>query len=365
MSKLTSGLRLLFRNPKRFWLRLRNEMLAPTTGLASAARGVYTIFALNKLTSLDRNKGRYLFVYDTLLNPITFDFLHYLYYVNWMRQRLGLEYIDILIIKRSEIIASRESSYISAIGSDNLEWRLVNLVIPLARLFVAVGRVSIVDPVEAFNAVKNYTQIYPEGYSYASPKPAVCRLDQPGLTFKPELTISATAREIVDSYFSRSDCRQIVTITLRSYDYISCRNSDIASWVEFAKKLDPAVFRVIFVPDASVNGVAALPQLTSCEVFDSACWNLELRAALYERAWMNMGVACGPLAISGLLDSVWTVMIDRSLDYPEEYYRNVYSTGVVPGQPPNFYSRSCHMFLAKDDAQTISNIFSKYVGRTP
>lgn len=70
-----------------------------------------------------------------------------------------------------------------------------------------------------------------------------------------------------------------------------------------------------------------------------------------------MGVACGPLVLSGLMSKVWTVMIDRSLDYLFDYYNSICSTGVVAGKAPNFYNKSCHMHLGKDDKQTIFNIF--------
>lgn len=248
-----------------------------------------------------------------------------------------------------------------AVSNDNINWRLTNMIVPLSRLFSSVGRIYIVDAEEAFEIVKGYHSVHPEGYGYASPKTAVVRLDASGLNYLPALTISDTAQEIIEAYFPLTDSRRIVTITLRSYDYIPARNSDIASWVAFAGELDPLKYRVVFVPDASMHGVATFGQIDTFEVFDSACWNIELRAALYQRAWMNMGVACGPLGISGLMEKVHTVMIDRSLDYPAHYLAGICShTGVIPGEKPNFYSNSCHFYLGKDDKETILKIFNEY-----
>ena len=78
-----------------------------------------------------------------------------------------------------------------------------------------------------------------------------------------------------------------------------------------------------------------------------------------------MGVACGPLALSGLMSNVWAVLIDPSLDCPVDYYKSVHSTGIAAGNTSNFYSKFCHMHLGKDDKQTISNIFSEYIDKTP
>jgi hypothetical protein len=119
-------------------------------------------------------------------------------------------------------------------------------------------------------------------------------------------------------------------------------------WLAFARALDPQAYQVVFVPDASMHGVATMPEIQGFDIFDPACWNIELRAALYGRAWMHIGVACGPLAISALMAHVVTVMIDRSQDYPADYLNGIRSvTGVLPGERPAFYSRSSFFTSAK------------------
>jgi hypothetical protein len=359
MKKLWTALNLLFSNPRRFVYRLQYEFLAPSNWRVRALRRVYCIFVPNRSVISNGNEDRLLFVYDTLLNPVTFDFLHYMYYADWLRRRAGKTHVDILLVSRSNLANSHEESYVAAVGSDNIDWRLTNLIIPLSRLFPSVGGVYILDEKEGFEVVKGYHCVHPEGYGYASPKTAIVRLDVPGLNYFSVLTVCDTAQKIVEAYFPASDDRRIVTITLRTYDYISCRNSDIASWVDFASELDPLIYRVVFVPDASKDGVATLREINKFEIFDSACWNIELRAALYQRAWMNMGVVSGPLAISGLMDQVRTIMIDRTLDYPADYLAGI-PVGIVPGKAPNFYSSSCHFYLGKDNKETILKLFNEF-----
>ena len=109
-----------------------------------------------------------------------------------------------------------------------------------------------------------------------------------------------------------------------------------------------------------MQGVETIEQLNGLEVFDQACWNIQLRAALYQRAWMNMGVICGPLTISALMENVLTIMIDRTLDYPRDYAENTLSHGSIPGKVPTLYSKDCHFHLGKDDKQTIMNCFNKH-----
>ncbi len=315
----------------------------------------------NKVASLKGNPDRFLFVYDTLSSPVTFDFLHYLYVADWRRRQAGKRYLDVLIVSRSNLSDTIEGSWSAALGRDGFNWRITNLLVPLCRLFSSVSRIFIVGQDEAFEIVKGYGSVHPEGYSYASPKSAIARLDAPGLSHSSAITIPATAREIVEAYLPVADSRRIVTITLRTYDYISVRNSDIAAWVEFAGQLDPALYRIVFIPDASMQGVSTFRSLGTFEIFDAACWNVALRAALYARAWMNMGVACGPLVLSGLMENVLTIMIDRSLDYPADYLESIRSnTGVIAGERPNFYSNSCHFHLGKDNKETIWKLFREY-----
>jgi hypothetical protein len=347
-------------NPRRFARRLQNEVLAPSGPLAGAARAAYCKVVPNRTPWSHGNQERLLFVYDSLPNPVTYDFIHYMYYADWLRGELGKEYVDVLLVTRKNVAASREERYIAAIGDDNMEWRVANVIIPLCRLFASLGRLYVVDQEEAFELVKGYRHVHPRGYAYGSPHSAACRLDEPGFAFRPTLTVSGTAKAVVEAYF-QTDARRLVTITLRNYGYLAKRNSNIAAWVQFAKALDPARYRPVFIPDASMHGVATLGDLSDCEVFDPACWNVELRAAVYQRAWMNMGVVCGPLSISCLMDGVTTVMLYNSSSFPADYLKAYHDeTGLVPGERPQFYSPTCRFFHGSDDRVTIQRAFDEY-----
>jgi hypothetical protein len=77
------------------------------------------------------------------------------------------------------------------------------------------------------------------------------------------------------------------------------RNSQIAEWVSFAETVDPSRFFVVFVPDT--NQTLNLPtEIDGHTVFGEAAWNLSLRMALYERAFINLGVNNGPMGLCWL-----------------------------------------------------------------
>ncbi len=78
-----------------------------------------------------------------------------------------------------------------------------------------------------------------------------------------------------------------VTITLRECSYWPQRNSDIAEWIKFAKKLDR---KVIFVRDTA----NAYEPIDGFDISPSASKDVDYRLALYRRAEMNFGVNNGP-----------------------------------------------------------------------
>ena len=352
---------LLLSDPKEFSLKIITKWITPTNWITKTLRRIYCLLVPNRFSLSEVNVDRLLFVYDTVSSPVTFDFLHYLYYAEWLRRCTGNKNIDLLLVSRPNLNASRGKEYISAIGDDNINWRIFNMLISLARLFPSVNRVYVVDATDAYEIVTKYKNIHPAGYGYASPKSAAVKLNESGFSNFPVLKIANTAKRVVEATFPQTDGRKIVTITLRSCDYIAVRNSNVASWVQFAKTIDSSKYRVIFIPDASVDGIDSFEHLDIFDRFDLASWNIEFRAALYQYAWINMGVVCGPLAISGLMDNVWTVMIDRSLEYPADYHDSCYKySGVEPGKTPQFYSKSCHFYLGVDDLESLLRIFNKY-----
>src|SRR5262249_9099837 len=117
--------------------------------------------------------------------------------------------------------------------------------------------------------------------------------------------LRATAADLrtVDDWLA-AHCRgsEVVTITLRGYSYVPARNSNIASWVGFARGLDPSRFPVGFVPDTA-QCCAALPaELQDFPVFVEGALVLGLRMALYQRASINLGVNNGPMGLCWLND---------------------------------------------------------------
>ena len=91
----------------------------------------------------------------------------------------------------------------------------------------------------------------------------------------------------------------MVVITLRQYGYDVTRNSNIEEWVKFAHWVKEIGFTPVFVPDTDS---CYLPNnlLEGFIVFNEACWNLGLRMALNELAFVNLFYYNGTAAICKL-----------------------------------------------------------------
>lgn len=354
VKKYSGAAWLIFKDPKEFSLRLRRELNRPSILPLRLFRRLYFLFT-PRFTG--NNDNRILLVYDLKVNPVTFDFLHILYYAERLRITSAKTHLDVLFVNSGKLNEYLGKDYIKSIGKDNISWRINNVLFPITRLIKSVDRVFVVDEILAFEIVDSYKSVHPKGYSSSQPKSAIVHLQDTGFKYVEPLHISPTALDLISKYFPHTDDRIIVTITIRKYEYLTVRNSNIQAWIQFAKELDPTKYMVVIIPDASRTGIDDMDEFNGFEVFDQACWNIELRAALYSRASINMGVDGGPLAISCMLDNVVTVMIDPILETPPDYLASIIESGRVLGQEPSHYNNLTTTVLGKDNKNTILQSF--------
>lgn len=101
------------------------------------------------------------------------------------------------------------------------------------------------------------------------------------------ITVPKWARDYVSSKYPLNN---LVTITLREAKHHSFRNSDLSVWKDVARRLTSQGYNVIFLRDT--NATDAIYEWTFDEVHSMA-----LRAALYEKAELNLMRANGPCGL--------------------------------------------------------------------
>jgi hypothetical protein len=163
---------------------------------------------------------------------------------------------------------------------------------------------------------------------------------------------------------SHSSGRRIVTITLRDYAYMPARNSNMQAWTAFARALDPARYMPVFIPDLEQTLNGQTQELQGHVVLGEAAWNLGLRMALYERAYISMGVNTGPMGLCWLnARTHYATLKMAPADVPQTspaFYREL---GFEPGHSLPLASPTQELVWEDDTIEAIQRAFTRIAER--
>jgi hypothetical protein len=301
----TQGLKYLYRAPF-------NEFQYPRLSATRALRRVL-VSARDKLSPQAAAFSRWsddalLFIYDLAVGPVTFDFISYLAAAELTRRRKRLAHIDVVFVTRQDGSLRKEMpDYDAEVDSTSRMWRLRNILLPSLALLPSVRSFAMCASREQAKklAAGAESQIYPPDYRVELPcQPVKSRLHdmvRERNEVWPMLRASGAASRYVKSYLDKvAGHRLPLVISLRNYGFARQRNSRTADWIAFADRCEKSRFAPIFVPDTEASIAMEPADLGGHPVCLAACWNLDIRMALYEAAWLNMGVMHGPLELCWL-----------------------------------------------------------------
>lgn len=356
------------------WLYHRSvlEFRIPETTLGKQLKPInifiYQLFALlvTPLRCLFNRKclradTLYVF-YDLEVCPITFNLCEALGMANVERIRLGLNYLHVVFVPGpNEGLRHEMEDYESFVDKDARHWRKHNLLFPLTHLVSScIGFSNCSSRQEAALLQRTARYIFPNRYSTQFPIP-IPFFEGARNPSSDVMSLKATPKAL--SYIRqwlafRSNNRKIIVITLRQYTYMPKRNSNITAWSRFAKQLDPQEYFVVIVPDTEVAVQKPLPEFAEFEHCFEACWNIELRAALYETAFLNLGINNGPFSLCWLNPNcryiMFKIITEEVAQTTEEAQRK---HGLIPGVPPAFALPYQKWVWEPDTEETIQREF--------
>lgn len=296
------GPRYLLRAP---WNELRNPRLNVTRRLRYGLITVGEFFRPPRAASASWPDDCLLFVFDLASAPVTFDFATFLAGAEIERRRRGLEGIFVLFVPgRHRELREELPDYESAIGPTLRQWRIRHVLIPLLALLPSVRGHVMCPTRDKADAIMpmDPSRIFPDDFRVWLPRQPDKRVihdhASAGVPVWPMLRATERGRQLVAEFVS-TVCRgrRPVVITLRDSIVAVGRNSRIDEWAEFARGLDRGRFAPIFVHDSESTIDARPPALANETFCDAARWNLEIRMALYEVAWLNLAVMHGPMEL--------------------------------------------------------------------
>jgi len=310
--------------------------------------------------------------YDLAVAPITFDFLWFLAGADLCRRRLRLERVHIVVVPGRQGGVRREhDDYEAVISAEARRGRVHNIVIPSCSLLPTCKGVTYAASREQAGFVRAVMSdhIYPSGYEPALPiypGPAAC-LEAARQGDRAIACLRAPPERLrdIDRWIAtHAKGRHIIAITMRSYGYMRARNSNVDAWVAFARLLDTARFVPVFVPDLdqTLDGLPAA--LADFLVHPEAAWNIGLRMALYERAFLNISANTGPIGLCWLNARTHYATLKMAVaGVPQttaDYYRVL---GFEPGESFPFATHFQELVWEDDNLEAIKRAFARAVSR--
>lgn len=250
--------------------------------------------------------------YDLEVAPISYDAAWFAVDADLARRRRGLAHVHFVIVPgRKNGLREERAAYEATVDAGSRMWRLHNVVIPVLSLVPATKGYTVLPSRTAAKWLRAALgdRVYPDYYEPSLPvahHPAdVLAAARSGAGTIGILRGSPQATKYVERWAQpRVRGRRLITITLREYPFMPARNSNLSAWAGFARSLDPARFFPVFVFDTEHTLDLLPPVIQDFETFREASWNVWLRMALYESAYLNLGVNNGPLFMATLNESV-------------------------------------------------------------
>jgi hypothetical protein len=313
-----------------------------------------------------RTKTLYYF-YDLDVSPITYDMADYLVLAELERRRRGLKSLYIYIVPgRNQGVRDEDVDYEKIVDRSTRIWRLNNLVIPLfALLPTCVG----------YSMCKNRMQVtllrllagrhaYPPTYWPALPiglfRRPILQAARDGVEIFPLLKAPEQSVKYVQRWLGgRVNSRKVITITLRDYAADPQRNSNVRAWVEFAHCLNSKEFVPVFVLDIETALDPVPDSIKEFLVFHEAPWNLALRSALYEEAYVNLALVHGPTELMWYNHRCRYILFFPRDDSSQTGIEYIKANGFIHGESLPFAAAFQKWVWEPDEADIITREFDR------
>jgi tetratricopeptide (TPR) repeat protein len=280
--------------------------------------------------------------YDLAVSPTGYDFATFLALAALAMRRGGYRGFHAVIVPPTG--TAEPSSASEPITEAQRRSRVGRLLVPLTELMADCIGVSVCATRQEADELWrcHNTNQFPDRYAPSRPvadafqwayivAALACGEALPGWR-----ATDRARREVDDWLEARAGDRDIVTITLREASYFSDQNSDVDAWADLIRGLDPALYFPVILRDTEKASDPLPPPLASFASFADAALDVRLRAALYERAALNMMSANGPMQLLWLNPALASlVFIPIAFDNPRGCPVPLRSMGFELGPQPS------------------------------
>ena len=192
--------------------------------------------------------------------------------------------------------------YDSVIDNNSKLWRFQNIVLPLTFLSPYCRGVYVLPRRSDAIAFAKTHDVYPDLYDGINLRKGDIndliyrKLDRPGLFEGLKANIQGL-KYVKDWLHAKGVQPLVVTITMRDSPFETGRNSDTKAWSSFTRYLLAAGYSPVVIPDTD-NAFCEKLGFEGVTFFTECAWNMGLRMALYETAYLNFFVPNGCVVLT-------------------------------------------------------------------
>ncbi len=285
--------------------------------------------------------------YDLQVSPITFDISWSIVAAEQLRKARGLRDIHFVFVPGpNEGLRTEDFDYEAIVDKDTRRSRFSQILIPMLDFLPTITGYTVCRSRKQATLLRVlygkhiYPNLYWPGLPIAHKPRDVLEPARAKIPISLPLRATPQSFRYIELWRARhAGTRKLIVITLRDYAYMPQRNSNIEAWAAFAKQLDGNEYCVVFLPDTE-NAFSPPKVLNGLHLIPEAAWNLGLRMALYETAYLNLMVNNGPHGLCMFNEKcryvMFKILTESARQTTTEYMEFL---GFKIGQSPPFSTR--------------------------
>jgi hypothetical protein len=349
-----------------FFYRLLSEIRKPTK--PSLIYLMDTLLRCRHVLGFSKvSDDRFLYaIFDLEIAPVTYNIVEFLIdaeYESKIQNKEGFIVVFVPLFNKTEDIYDE---YSQVFDSESKQWRFNNIVLAATSLSKSCkGFCALSIRKKSIEFVKN-KNTYPKYYDgknlrYIDIAKFYRKLNKPNMVRG--LSASVEGVRYIKKWMHVNGINgDIVVITVRESDYDKTRNNKHSEWLQFANYLKKNNYCPVIVPDTD-NSFMANQIYPEILIFNECAWNMELRMALYELAYINFFLPNGPLVLCAWNSNcnyiAMNMLPEGSPVTTKESYEKI---GYKIGENYKFAHNGQRLIFKDDTFKNILQEFNSFVG---
>jgi len=307
-------------------------------------------------------------IFDLEIAPVTYNIIEFLIdaeYESKIQNKDGFIVVFISLLNKTEDICDE---YGQVFDNESKKWRFDNIVLPATSLSKSCkGSCVLSSRKKSIDLVKN-KNTYPKYYDgknlrYIDIAKFYRKFNKPNMVRG--LSASVEGLRYIKKWMHVNGINSdVIVITVRESDYDKTRNNKHSEWLLFANYLKKNSYSPVIVPDTD-NSFLASKFYPDILIFHECAWNIGLRMALYELAYINFFLPNGPMDLC-----IWNskcnyiamnMLPEGSPVTTKESYERI---GYKIGENYKFAHNGQRLVFKDDTFENIKDEFEKFVNDT-